>query len=387
MMLKQTFIKILSSFYLLLLNNYISLISFFFKKKYSTRPPLKNINIISVHKKSGLGRVIDLLKIYFDQNTISSNKTFLTDFKKNSLPENNKTNLFVGNPDILLPAFKKLLGFKIFKTYNIGYWFWELEDIPSKWELSSSIIDEIWVCTEYNHRIFSKISNNVKKIPFYISIDRKKLHSLNDSPFNQKDKFTFFFNFDFTSHIERKNPIGLINAFLLAYKDDDTTHLYLKSINGDKKLSEKKKILKLIKDHKNITLDDSYCSYNKVMSMINQSDCYVSLHRAEGLGFGMAEAMLLGKPVIATNYSGNLEYMSTSNSLLVKYKLIKINKNEYIHSKNQHWADPDLDHAAFLMKTISDDKDLRVKISLNAQKTLEKYSIENMTSEIHKITR
>ena len=109
MMLKQTFIKILSSFYLLLLNNYISLISFFFKKKYSTRPPLKNINIISVHKKSGLGRVIDLLKIYFDQNTISSNKTFLTDFKKNSLPENNKTNLFVGNPDILLPAFKKLL--------------------------------------------------------------------------------------------------------------------------------------------------------------------------------------------------------------------------------------------------------------------------------------
>ena len=331
--------------------------------------------------------MIDLLKIYFDQNTISSNKTFLTDFKKNSLPENNKTNLFVGNPDILLPAFKKLLGFKIFKTYNIGYWFWELEDIPSKWELSSSIIDEIWVCTEYNHRIFSKISNNVKKIPFYISIDRKKLHSLNDSPFNQKDKFTFFFNFDFTSHIERKNPIGLINAFLLAYKDDDTTHLYLKSINGDKKLSEKKKILKLIKDHKNITLDDSYCSYNKVMSMINQSDCYVSLHRAEGLGFGMAEAMLLGKPVIATNYSGNLEYMSTSNSLLVKYKLIKINKNEYIHSKNQHWADPDLDHAAFLMKTISDDKDLRVKISLNAQKTLEKYSIENMTSEIHKITR
>ena len=87
-------------------------------------------------------------------------------------------------------------------------------------------------------RIFSKISKNVKKIPFYISIDRKKLHSLNDSPFNQKDKFIFFFNFDFTSHIERKNPIGLINAFLLAYKDDDTTHLYLKSINGDKKLSK-----------------------------------------------------------------------------------------------------------------------------------------------------
>ena len=387
MMLKQTFIKIFSSFYLLLLNNYISLISFFFKKKFSTRPSLKNINIISVHKKSGLGRVIDLLKIHFDQNTVSFSNIFLPEFKKNSLPENNKINLFVGNPDILLPAFKKLLGFEIFKSYNIGYWFWELEDIPNKWELSSSVIDEIWVCTEYNYKIFSKISNNVKKIPFYISIDREKLHSLNDSPFNQKGKFIFFFNFDFTSHIERKNPIGLINAFLLAYENDDTAHLYLKSINGDKKLSEKKKILKLIKDHKNITFDDSYCSYNKVMSMINQSDCYVSLHRAEGLGFGMAEAMLLGKPVIATNYSGNLEYMSKSNSLLVNYKLIKINKNEYIHSKNQHWADPDLDHAASLMKKISDDKDLRVKISLNAQKTLEEYSIEKVVPEIQKIIK
>lgn len=387
MTLIQTSKKIFSSAYLFLLNSYISLISFFFKKKFSTRPPLKNINIISIEKKSGLGRAVDLLKIYFDRNAVNFSNIFLPEFMKNQLPANNKINLFVGNPDIILPAFKKLLGFEIFKSYNIGYWFWELEDIPSKWELSSSIIDEIWVCTEYNYKIFSKVSNNVKKIPFHISIDRKKLHSLNESPFNQKDKFIFFFNFDFMSHIERKNPIGLINAFLLAFEDDKAAHLYLKSINGDKKSSEKKKILKLIKDHENITLDDTYCSYNKVMSMINQSDCYVSLHRAEGLGFGMAEAMFLGKPVIATNYSGNLEFMSKNNSLLVKYKLIKLNKIDYIHSKNQYWADPDLEHAAFLMKRVSDDKDLKVKISLNAKKTLEKYSIEKMTSEIQKIIR
>lgn len=387
MTLMQNSKKIISSVYLFLLNAYISLISFFFKKKFSTRPPLKNINIISIEKKSGLGRAVDLLKIYFDRNALDFSNIFLPEFKKNQLPANNKINLFVGNPDIILPAFKKLLGFEIFKTYNIGYWFWELEDIPSKWELSSSVIDEIWVCTDYNYEIFSKISNNVKKIPFSISINRKELHSLNESPFNQKGKFIFFFNFDFMSHIERKNPIGLINAFLIACENDKTAHLYLKSINGDKKLSEKKKILKLIKDHQNITLDDNYCSYNKVMSMINQSGCYVSLHRAEGLGFGMAEAMSLGKPVIATNYSGNLEFMSKNNSLLVKYKLIKINKNDYIHSKNQYWADPDLDHAAFLMKKIIDDRAIRVKISLNAKKTLEKYSMKKMTSRIQKIIR
>ncbi|CAI8152667.1 MAG: Uncharacterised protein [Formosa sp. Hel3_A1_48] len=101
----------------------------------------------------------------------------------------------------------------------------------------------------------------------------------------------------------------------------------------------------------------------------------------------MAEAMSLGKPVIATNYSGNLEFMSKNNSLLVKYKLIKINKNDYIHSKNQYWADPDLDHAAFLMKKIIDDRAIRVKISLNAKKTLEKYSMKKMTSRIQKIIR
>ena len=386
-MLKQTSRKIFSSVYLFFLNSYISLISFFFKKKFSTRPPLKNINIISIQKKSGLGRAVDLLKIYFDQNTISFSNIFLPEFKKNSLSANNKINLFVGNPDIILPSFKKLLGFEIFKTYNIGYWFWELEDIPSKWELTSSVIDEIWVCTEYNYKIFSKISNNVKKIPFYISIDRKKLQSLKKSPFNQKNKFIFFFNFDFMSHIERKNPIGLINAFLMAYENDDNVHLYLKSINGDKKLSDKKKILKYIKNHINITLDDTYCSYNKVMSMINQSHCYVSLHRAEGLGFGMAEAMFLGKPVIATNYSGNLEFMSKNNSLLVKYKLIKIKKKDYIHHRNKYWADPDLSHASYLIKKVKQDKVIRDKIAFNAKKTLEEYTLRSMISEIRKIIR
>ena len=257
--------------------------------------------------------MIDLLKIYFDQNTISSNKTFLTDFKKNSLPENNKTNLFVGNPDILLPAFKSFLVSKYSKPITLGIGFGSLRIYLANGNYLRALLTRYGCAQSITIEYFQKFLTMLKKYHSIFQLIEKNyiLSTIHHSI--KKISLLFFFNFDFTSHIERKNPIGLINAFLLAYKDDDTTHLYLKSINGDKKLSEKKKILKLIKDHKNITLDDSYCSYNKVMSMINQSDCYVSLHRAEGLGFGMAEAMLLGKPVIATNYSGNLEYMSTSN--------------------------------------------------------------------------
>ena len=252
------------------------------------------------------------------------------------------------------------------------------------------MVDEIWVNSEYIYKSLFKLSKNIKKVPFYINIDNKKILSKHSLGF-PSNKFIFIFTFDFLSYYERKNPEAVVNAFLLAFKSDQNVHLLIKSINGKKKPEEKKNLLKLLKKHKNIELRDFYCSYNYNVSLISNADCYISLHRSEGLGMGMAEAMYLKKPVIATNYSGNLEFMNNKNSCLVDYNLIPISKNQYIYSSNQYWADPNLEHASRLMIKVKKNKNFRDKISKNAEKTIKKkYSLKLfnkfMKNELLKIT-
>ena len=87
-------------------------------------------------------------------------------------------------------------------------------------------------------------------------------------------------------------------------------------------------------------------------SLINSSDCFVSLHRSEGFGRGLAEAMSLGKLVLGTGWSGNLDFMTADNSLLVNYVLRSLEKDEYPYADGQFWAEPDVDHAATLLEEV-----------------------------------
>lgn len=379
--------NLIINIYLYLWSILIFFLSFFAKKQKNKK--YQRINLVTVKKNNGL----NIMLKYFSNNDIIKKKLgnifYLS--KINKYYYERSVNIFIGNPDILIPAFIKIFKFSFFKNYNIGFWFWELEKIPNKWKLSKNMINEIWVNSDYIYKSIFKLSKNIKKVPFYINIDKKKILSKNFLRLPLK-KFIFIFTFDFLSYYQRKNPEAVVNAFLLAFKNNDSVHLLLKSINGKNKPKEKIKLLKLIKKHKNIELRDFYCSYNYNISLISKADCYISLHRSEGLGMGMAEAMFLKKPVIATNYSGNLEFMNNKNSCLVDYNLVPVPKNQYIYSSNQYWADPNLKHAAKLMIKIKENKKFRQKISNNAENSIRnKHSLklfnQFMKNELLKITK
>ena len=240
--------------------------------------------------------------------------------------------------------------------YNIGYWAWELPEFPSEWKAALYTLDEIWTPSNFCVESFSpKSPVPILKMPHSIkvpetSLTRRRL-GLPDR------KFIFLFMFDFWSVTERKNPLGLIEAFTQAFGHNEDVLLCMKSINGASHPKEFAELRSLAEPYNNIKLVDGVWERDDVWGLIRNSDCYVSLHRAEGFGLSMAESMYCGKPVIATGYSGNSEYMNVNNSYPVRYHLETLSHDCGHYKKGDTWAVPDLSHAADQMRRVFSNPD------------------------------
>ena len=198
-----------------------------------------------------------------------------------------------------------------------------------------------------------------------LTIDESKLIP-NKEKFELKDdQFMFLFVFDFLSIFERKNPLGVIKAFKQAFPNNEKVSLVIKCINHKDFSSDFKKLQK--ETNENIHLITDILSKDDLLSLIASCDCYVSLHRSEGFGLTIAEAMFAGKPVIATNYGGNTDYMSLNNSYPVKYSLVELDKNYGAYEKGQIWAEPDTNHASQLMKNIFENPDKAKEVGKTAK--------------------
>jgi glycosyltransferase involved in cell wall biosynthesis len=229
---------------------------------------------------------------------------------------------------------------------------------------------------------FKKISSHVYKIPFsiYIKPNNKKNRRYFNLPNNT---FIFLFTFDFWSCYERKNPEAVVRAFKKAFGMRQDVQLLIKTTHGEDLIPEMSQLISVIGGAPNIELRNTFISGEDQYSLINQCDAYISLHRSEGLGLGMAEAMYLKKPVIATNYSGNLEFMNKKNSCLVDYSLVHHRGSvTYPNSIGQLWAEPDYKHAAYFMKKIKDSPVFRNKIASQAASDMKKYNAENFQKAI-----
>jgi glycosyltransferase involved in cell wall biosynthesis len=276
-------------------------------------------------------------------------------------------NIICVNPDTLhlLPSWINYSEWA--KTYNIGYWFWELENFPKKWEYATNIVDEIWVATDYVASAMRKSGKKVVKIPFPLEFSMPP-DSMNKEYFGiNPNKFTYLSSFDFLSSIERKNPQGVIRAFQKAFPSgDDSVRLIIKTMYAGAHPKELKKIESVINGDLRIEIRDGYLAQEEMRGLIRSVDAYVSLHRAEGLGLGLAEAMYMGKPTIATGYSGNLEFMNETNSILVSYQLVQIGQSDYPNAEGGHWAEPKIVEATLAMRKVLEDSDFREKLGAQA---------------------
>lgn len=275
-------------------------------------------------------------------------------------------------------------GNSIFKDrYNIGFWHWELPDFPDEWKESFNLVDEIWAPSTFVvDAIAQKSPVPVVKIPHSIEV---KIEDRRDrSYFNlPKDAFLFLTMYDLKSFQARKNPQASIKAFQLAFHADDRSVGLVIKVNSAKQgLKELDELHELIGPYTNIYLVDKILSRNDTNALISIIDSYVSLHRSEGFGLGLAEAMYLGKPVIGTNWSSNIDFMDFNNSCLVDYTLVKLNEDHGPYKSYQYWADPSVEHASAYMRTLFDDKNFYNRISSNSEEHIKKYYSPQAVGEI-----
>lgn len=242
--------------------------------------------------------------------------------------------------------------------YTIGLWFWEVEGFPSPLHVAFDQVDEVWVATEHVRAAIAPHTNKpvlTMPLPLVVPIvDDSLARSDLGLP---DDRFIFLFVFDYLSVLERKNPLALIEAFSMAFEPDVGPLLIIKSINGDQCLVEREKLRHAARSRPDVMLWEEYLQPKEKIALMARVDCYASLHRAEGLGLTMAEAMTLGKPVIATRYSGNIDFMNEENSFLVPAKMVPIPAGTPIYPDTTQWAEPDIAIAARLFRYVIDNPD------------------------------
>ena len=240
--------------------------------------------------------------------------------------------------------------------YRIGFWNWELERVPDDWVPVASLVDEIWSPTAFVAEAMRlRMPRPVYEMLPGVEIGPRE--AVQRTEFNiPEQNCVFLFMFDLHSQLHRKNPRGVVRAFRSAFRRDDAATLVIKATGGDIHREDFAQLQHICRGG-NIILVHELMSRSRAYGTIEMCDCFVSLHRSEGFGLGLAEAMLLGKPVIGTAYSGNLAFMNRENSMLVDYEMVEIAEDRPIYSRGNVWAEPSVEHAAAYMRWIYENRE------------------------------
>ncbi len=252
-----------------------------------------------------------------------------------------------------MAAFAAARGRAYFRDrYTIGYWFWELSRWRDDWMDGFNHVDEVWVASEFTRACLEEVSPvpvHVIPLPFVVP----EPSPVGRAHFGLPENSTIFLlTFDVSSQTERKHPLGAIRAFRRAALPRGTATLVLKFTNAEydreavRRFNEEAEGL-------NVVMLDGYMSRPELTALMHASDCYLSLHRSEGFGMTIGEAMLLGKPAIATNYSGNVDFMTDENSYLVDYRIVPLTRDYGPYMRGYVWAEPDVAQAGRFMREVA----------------------------------
>ncbi|KAG7359074.1 glycosyl transferase family protein [Nitzschia inconspicua] len=284
-------------------------------------------------------------------------------------------NIFVVNADSTYYVLKDTPSIVRANKYNIGYWAWELEIFPQLWMKELNEYDEIWCPSAFVKKSIETSPGydgtpiNVLPLPL---LDAEAHHSsapATSLPYEitsiEKDSkpFTFLVAFDFQSFMERKNPLAAIRAFLEAFpsSSDPTgnSRLVVKAHSGTP--ADMEEMREVAGNDSRVIFISRILSNEENIALHHYQDCYVSLHRSEGYGLNILESMGAGIPIIATNYSGNVEFFDSAPSYLEKchfpvpFNLVKLKDAIGPYEAGNHWANPDHDYVVSAMKKVSNN--------------------------------
>jgi glycosyltransferase involved in cell wall biosynthesis len=272
-------------------------------------------------------------------------------------------NLFCLNGDEVEPILKHI-GEPL-EGWNVIYPAWELSQFPKEWAAQLSMFDEIWTTSNFTYNAIRKaVATPVYHFPLAGEITLgtfvgRRYFGIPES------SFVFVFMFDFSSYIQRKNPFAVLQAFeqLCQRRPNDDVQLVLKVKGGESRPDDYAMFRDQVAKYRDrVVVIDGLLSEDEVKNLIRCCDAFISLHRSEGFGLGLAAAMFLGKPVVATAYSGNMEFMREDCACLVGYSLVEVSQGAYPFGEGQKWAEPNMDEAVDYMIRLSSDREYARRI-------------------------
>lgn len=354
--------------------------------KCRRRNPIKGpFSVVGmIRASSGLGKAsrltLELLRkngykdtTCFDVSYFFTNK-FIDASLPNQVSEGEGGVLIAHNNPMHLPIILFIMGFaKIKRKKIVMYAIYELEEIPRSWILPCELADEIWVPSHFGFSAYRKALPNkkMKMVPHFVHFDESKL------PIKKPDskKIKILTIFDINSGFYRKNIFDTIEVFS-KFKNKKNVEFLIKisGVKGNKKYYDI--IKEKVRYISNLRIIEDVLSDDEKNSLISSSDVIVSMHRSEGFGLVLAEAMWLKTAILCTGWSGPVTFLPEDCAMYVDYKLVKVVDPQGKYSSNGRWAQPNIDDAVVKLENLINNDILRKEMANKAFNHARKYFVE-----------
>ncbi len=283
----------------------------------------------------------------------------------------------VGSPLVLhvnapvLPAALLRLGRPAIRgRLVVGYWAWELPVVPASWRAGLPFVHEVWAPSRFTAAALAMIvPTPVRVVPHPLAASPPRPSALSRADFGlPADALVTTVSFSLASSFERKNPIAAIAAHAQAFGTRADRILLLKIGKPGHDDADLRQILALASGLPNVRIETRTFPQEDSDALLQHSDIVMSLHRSEGFGLVPAEAMMLGKPVIATDWSGTTDFLDGTCGFPVPYRLIEARDARGVfEAPGAVWADADVGAAAEALRALAADATLRARIGASAQ--------------------
>lgn len=250
----------------------------------------------------------------------------------------------------------------------VGYWAWELSHIPRSWARALRFVDEVWAPSRFTaEAIARETSKPVRVVPHPVAIRPRGIARRTDFGISE-GVFSVLCMFNFASSVDRKNPLAAIGAFKAAFADDPGAQLILKTSQAAQFPAAYRQVRLAVAGARNIRLIEADLDRAMVGDLVASVDAVLSLHRAEGFGLVMAEAMHAGTAVVGTAWSGNLDFMDDDSAILIPCEqVVSGGGDRFYWLRGQRWAEPDIQAAARALRRLAASPAERAKLAKRGQ--------------------